>query len=232
VIRSWVVLFFGVTVLAFYGHDLWLYFAVQAAPVSALLEAPNAGFAGLATLLMITGIMATLRTPKAPPRLLTILTIVVLGFDFIVLSSVKSPLGTQARAKGALQVMTESAQALATTTAVPDALVDLDPVLPLLGPVPWLVHGQRPADWRLELRFDCTGPVTAAGALPVGTVLYCVAPERKRAWITLVGLPLAQARGEPGVVSSEPEWVGEVSLARENAEPADVDEEPTRDESR
>ena len=233
-IRASIVAFFGVTLFAFYAHDAWLWYSVQQAPVSAMLEPPNVVFAVVATGLMLVG-LARWRKPK----LLTALIIAVLATDLIVLSSTRSPLSTEVRAKAALQVMTEGAQALATTKAVPDTAADLEPALPLLGPVPWLVHGERPAQWQLELHFGCSGPLAKADGAPVGTVLYCVAPERRRAWVTLVGLPLGTERGEAGVVSMAPDWVGEVSLAREDAEPPDpaeapdVDVEPTpADESR
>ncbi len=233
-IRTYVAPFLGITLLAFYAHDLWVWFSVQQAEVSAMLEPPNVIFAALACGLMLLGLALSVRPTSR--KVLPMLIVGVLATDLIVLSSTRSPLGTEVRAKGALQVMTEGAQALATTKAVPDTSTELEPLLALLGPVPWLVHGERPPGWNLELHFGCAGPLTLAGGAPVGTVLYCVDRERRRAWVTLVGLPLTAQRGAAGVVSTAPDWVGEVSLAREDAEPADppdegdVDAEPTPDD--
>jgi len=232
----------GVALVGFYLRELWLWQQIQAAPVTASMGAPNPVFAVLAVVLTLVGLGLTalgLLKRRAASwagfRVLPMLLVLVLSIDFIVLSSVKSPVGTEARAKGALQVMTEGAQALATMAAVPDSNTELDPLLPLLGPVPWLVHGERPEGWLLEIHRDCPGPRDQVGQTPVGTVLYCVAPDRRRAWLTVVGLALEQERGEPGVVSLAPDWVGEVTLAREDAEPddpePDVDVEPTPDDA-
>ncbi len=230
--RSLVVLTCAVLVLTFYGHELWVWFAAKGAPVSALTELPAVGFVSFA--LLATGLTSGLtvwgRLKQKPEawrgfRLLPMAMVLVLAVDFLVLSSVQAALSPTSRAKAALQVFTEGAQALASTQAVPSSPDELEPVLPLLGPVPWLVYGERPAGWRVEVQTGCKGPATVRERPAAGTVMYCLEAENHRAWVTLVGLPLGQARGEAGVVSVEPDWVGEVTLAREDAEPDDPEGE-------
>jgi hypothetical protein len=63
------------------------------------------------------------------------------------------------------------------------------------------VRGQPTSEYTLQVRRDCEGPVRSAAGLQPGTFIYCVAPERKGAWITLVGLPAEQRFGLPDVIS-------------------------------
>jgi hypothetical protein len=48
--------------------------------------------------------------------------------------------------------------------------------------------------------------------LPVGTLIYCVAVDRKQAWVSLVGTANGQVFGPRSIVSVKEGWVGEVHV--------------------
>lgn len=132
-----------------------------------------------------------------------LLPLVLVGALFVdlVFAERRVPLGSLELASLSLQSFHSQAQQLATAEAVPAEPGVLSRLLEKLGRPPYLVRGQPVSQYTLQLRQDCEGPVRSAPGLQPGTLIYCVAPGRKGAWITLVGLPAERRFGTPDVVS-------------------------------
>jgi hypothetical protein len=133
-------------------------------------------------------------------RLLPIVLVCGLFID-LVFAERRSPLSPTDVASMSLQKFHGMAQELATADAVPADPAVLHRLLEDFGPPPYLVRGQPAGEYTLQVRQDCDGPVRSASGLQPGTFIYCVAPERKGAWITLVGLPAERRFGLPDVLS-------------------------------
>jgi len=132
-----------------------------------------------------------------------LLPIVLVGGLFVdlVLAERRSPLSSVDMASISLQHFQGLAQELATPEAVPSEPAVLHRLLEKLGRPPYLVRGKPAGQYTLQVRQDCQGPVSSASGLQPGTFIYCVAPGRKGAWITLVGLPAERRFGLPDVLS-------------------------------
>jgi hypothetical protein len=133
-------------------------------------------------------------------RLLPIVLVSGLFMD-LVFAEGRSLLSSAEVANMSLRKFHDMAQELATADAVPDDPAVLHRLLEDFGRPPYLVRGQRSSEYTLQVRQNCEGPVRSASGLQPGTFIYCVAPERKGAWITLVGLPAEQRFGLPDVFS-------------------------------
>ncbi|HEX8700287.1 MAG TPA: hypothetical protein VF815_15680 [Myxococcaceae bacterium] len=133
-------------------------------------------------------------------RLLPIVLVAGLFMD-LVFAERRSPLDSTDLASMSLQRFHGLAQELATADAVPAEPAVLHRLLEDLGRPPYLVRGKPADEYTLQVRQDCEGPVRSASGLQPGTFIYCVAPERKGAWITLVGLPAEERFGLPDVLS-------------------------------
>lgn len=153
-------------------------------------------------------------------RLLPILLVGALFVD-LVAAEKRVPLDSTDLASGALLRFHQQAQELVSESAVPDDPRVLQPLLGELGRPPYLVRGEPLEAYTLQVRKDCEGPVreAPAGVRP-GTLLYCVAPERRGAWVTLVGLPAGERFGLPSMLSAR----GEVRFVL--VQPVGVEEEP------
>lgn len=132
-----------------------------------------------------------------------LLPIVLVGglFMDLMFAERRSPLSSTDVASMSLQQFHGMAQEMASADAVPADPAALHRLLENLGRPPYLVRGQPAGEYTLQVRQDCEGPVRSASGLQPGTFIYCVAPERKGAWITLVGLPAEQRFGLPDVLS-------------------------------
>lgn len=190
-----------------YGGDLSDAVRARSAEVSAFSELPSPvgpgvvlALAVLATLVVVGGIVGGRAEGFKGYRLLPILLVGSLFVD-LVLSESRVPLSSLDVASMSLQRFHQAAQELATEQAVPDDPRVLQPLLEELGKPPYLVRGEPVAAYTLQVRKDCEGPVREAPGVLPGTLLYCVAPERKGAWVTLVGLPAEQRFGTPAVLS-------------------------------
>lgn len=133
-------------------------------------------------------------------RLLPILLLCALFLD-LVRAENQVPLGSDDLAAVALRQFEEKAEALSDGRTVPSDPAVLQPLLAELAPPPYLVRGQRAAAWSLQVRPQCQGPVQEAPGLAVGTFIYCVAPDRRTAWVSLVALPAGERFGLPAVLS-------------------------------
>lgn len=203
----------------FYGGDLVRYLRSASAEVAWLVERPSLPLtvAGCAAFALVLGAGGWgLARGRAADwrgfRLGLVVTIGVFFVDFVVVSSARSPVTREDYARGAVAVLAEGAAALATPARVPDDVRQLEA---LVGDVlvPFFVRGERVPRWTVSVRRGCEGPASdAAGAGPA-TLVYCVARGGKRAWVTLVGLPLGQTYGAPAVVSTGAPWVATVEAA-------------------
>jgi hypothetical protein len=227
-----------------YGGDLSRWVEAQSAEVAVLSELPRlwlclAGVAVAAGGAVVLAMAVATKKPSGwpPLRLLTIAAVSLLFFDFVVLSSRRSPISTEDRMLLAIHSLAEGATEAAASEAVPRDPTMLASFLEGLGPLPFFVNGERVASWKVELRERCAGPATEPGQLPVGTLIYCVAVDRKQAWVTLVGVPYGQVFGPRAIVSVKQGWVGEVHVpppepaASPDSPGESVWEQPTPDDA-
>ena len=225
VVRGLLLLFFG----WLYGGDVARWIEAQSAEVTALNELPRLWLGLLGCVVALGGAVVMVMARQKPPawqplRLLSVALVSLLFLDFVVLNSRRSPLTADEQSVLAVQSVAESANREAATEAVPRDPTLLNSFLEGMGSVPYFVNGERVPAWKIELRERCAGPATDPGAAAVGTMIYCVASDRKQAWVTLVGAPLGQVFGKRAIVSTQEAWVGEVHVAPPEAAPQ---EEPT-----
>lgn len=198
-----------------YGGDVSDALRARTAEVSAFTEPPSmvrpAGVLILGALALGGALWGLIKRRGEDYKGYRLLPIVLVGALFVdlVVAERRTPLGSVDLASLALRSFQEQAQELATPTDVPAEPAVLNPLLEKLGRPPYLVRGQPVSQYTLQVRQDCNGPVGEAPGLQPGTLIYCVAPGRKAAWITLVGLPGGQRFGSPAVMSAN----GEVRFA-------------------
>jgi hypothetical protein len=190
-----------------YGGDLVDGLRARSAEASAFTELPPLvrptvvlALGALALGVGVWGLLCRRGDDFKGYRLLPIILVGGLFMD-LVLAERRIPVGSTDLASMSLQYFHQLAQEQATPDAVPADPRVLSPLLERLGRPPYLVRGQPATQYTLQVRQDCEGPVRAAPGLQPGTFIYCVAPERKGAWITLVGLPAEQRFGTPEVIS-------------------------------
>jgi hypothetical protein len=232
-----------------YGGDMRDALQARSAEVAAFTELPPLVRPAV---VLVVGVLALgaalwglLRSRGDDYKGYRLLPLVLVGALFVdlVFAERRVPLGSLELASLSLQSFKSQAQQLATADAVPAEPMVLSPLLEKLGRPPYLVRGQPVSQYTLLVRQDCEGPARSAPGLQPGTFIYCVAPGRKGAWITLVGLPAERRFGTPDVVSvgGEPRFllVEPIPPAEESAppglpsgspfrEPKLQEEEPTR----
>ena len=210
-----------------YGGDVLRWGQAQGAEVTALNELPRLWLGLLGCAVAVGGavilVLSRRRLPTWPAlRLLTIAMLSLLFLDFVVLNSRRSPLSADEQTLLVAQFFAESANTAAGTEAVPRDPALLASFLEDLGTVPFFVKGERVPSWKLDVRERCAGPATEPGEAAVGTVVYCVANDRKQAWVTVVGTAQGQLFGQRAIVSTQDGWVGQVHVST----PAEPDEQP------
>ncbi|MFP2931296.1 hypothetical protein ACLESO_40135 [Pyxidicoccus sp. 3LG] len=191
-----------------YGGDLADALRARSAEVAAFTFLPSPvmpavvlTLAALATLVVVFGLARGRVEDFKGYRLLPILLVGALFVDLVAAES-RVPLSSLDIASMSMQRFHQLAQEQTSEQAVPDDPRVLQPLLEELGRPPYLVRGELLQSWSLQVRKDCEGPVSEAPGVRPGTLLYCVAPERKGAWVTMVGLPGEQRFGDPAVVST------------------------------
>ncbi|MBM7114209.1 hypothetical protein [Archangium primigenium] len=216
-----------VLLLWLYGGDLWDALRARSAEVSAFLAPPPlvwpALVLGVTVVLGAVGAWGLLKGQGEGfkgYRVLPILLVVALFVD-LVFAEGQGPLRAEDVAALTLSQFQERAQGLMREGKVPSTPEVLRPVVEELGQPPYLVRGERARAWSLQVRQDCTGPVAEAPGLEVGTLLYCVAPQKDRAWVSLVGLPAGSRFGLPAVYSTQGQPYGVVVEAPPPEDPAD-----------
>jgi hypothetical protein len=213
-----------------YGGDLLDAVRARSAEVSAFLAPPSLAWpavvlaaTGGALGVVLWGVWRGQGEGFKGYRLLPILLVSALFFDLVFAES-QVPLRPEDVASLTLSQFQERAQALVNGRTVPTDPAVLRPLLDALGPPPYLVRGARARAWSLQVRQDCQGPLREAPGLEVGTFIYCVAPGREMAWITLVGLPAGERFGQPAVlfVDGEPQAAVVHPASPETGEAADT----------
>lgn len=199
------------TVAWLYGGDLLEASRARSAEVSAFLAPPPVvwpavvlaaalGVLGVVLWGLVRGRGEDFKGYRLPPILL----LCALAFDLVRAES-QELLRPEDVAVAVLSHFEEGAEALSDGRTVPSDPARLQPLLAELPPPPYLVWGQRVAAWPLQVRQECQGPVREAPGLSVGTLIYCVAPDRQMAWLTLVALPAGERFGVPSVLSVDGE---------------------------
>lgn len=190
-----------------FGGDLLDGLRAKGAPAAALQQPPNVVFATAALLVGFATAGVTVwgaRKGKDDTfrgyRLLPIATSVLVFVDLFVLADERPPFQSHEVTAAAMGHVEERASYLGETGRVPTTREQLEPILVELGQPPYLVFGKVLPAWTLEVRTGCEGPAEAVEGRPVGTIVYCVAGDASRAWITAVGLPWNRRFGDP-------EWV-------------------------
>jgi hypothetical protein len=213
-------------ILWIYGGDLADALRARTAEVSAFTALPSLvrpavvlGLTALATGVAAWGLARGREEGFKGYRMLPILLVGALFIDLVAAES-RVPLDSTDLASNALVRFHQQAQELTSRTAVPDDPRVLQPLLEDLGRPPYLVRGAPLEAYALQVRQDCEGPVRDAPGVRPGTLLYCVAPERKGAWVTLVGLPAGERFGAPAILSAR----GEVRFVL--VRPVEAEEEP------
>ncbi len=210
-----------------YGGDVMRWGQAQAADVTALAELPRLWLGLLGCVVALGGAAVLVLSRSRPPswpamRLLTIAMLSLLFLDFVVLNSRRSPLSSDEQTLLVAQYFADSVNRQAGTEAVPRDPAILASSLEGLGTVPFFVKGERVKEWKVELRERCAGPAAEAGDAAVGTLVYCVANDRKQAWVTVVGTAQGHVFGQRAIVSTQDGWVGQVQVSL----PPEPDDQP------
>ncbi|MHB8878219.1 MAG: hypothetical protein ACYC8T_31370 [Myxococcaceae bacterium] len=213
-----------------YGGDVLDFFRAKGAQVSALSELPRLWFALVVLFAALAGAVAFgagLWRRQGPAyrgyRLLPIVALIALFVDLFALSGSKVPIGSADHLSLSLQLFAQQAQALATTSAVPDDPAALSALLPSLGEPPFLVEGARQKAYSLQLRSGCQGPAKDAPGAQVGTFIYCVGPDRRTAWVTAVALAGEVRFGPPAIFTRGAQLQAVVITAAAPDEPPEPD---------
>jgi hypothetical protein len=195
-----------------YGGDVSDGLRARSAEVSAFTELPPlippALVLGCGVLALGAALWGLLKRRGDDYKGYRLLPIVLVGALFVdlVFAERRTPLGSTDLATMALKSFQEQAQELATPEAVPGDPAVLSAMLEKLGRPPYLVRGEPVSRYTLQIYEDCTGPVgKAAPGVQPGTFIYCLAGQRRGAWITLVGLRVGQRFGPPEVLSANDE---------------------------
>jgi len=190
-----------------YGGDLSDAVRARGADVAAFMALPSLErpavvlvVAALAAVVAVAGLLQGKAEGFKGYRLLPIVLVGALFMD-LVLSEGHTPLTSTDISSMALQRFHQLAQERTSQLEVPDDPRILQPMLEELGRPPYLVQGEQLQAYTLQVRKDCDGPVREAPGLRPGTLIYCVAPERLGAWVTVVGLPAEERFGPPAIVS-------------------------------
>jgi hypothetical protein len=72
-----------------------------------------------------------------------------------------------------------------------------------LGQPPFLSHGQRLREYKVVVKQGCAGPSQIPENNEPGTLIYCLAENKKQAWLTVVALGEGQLFGPPQVFHRE-----------------------------
>ena len=194
--------------LFWWGGDLVRVTRARHAPVSAMRELPNAPFAiaalaicGLAALVAIAGLARGRDAAFKGFRLLPIGAVVMLFADLFVVPTDRVPVPSAQQLSIAMQLFAHQASQRIDAGRVPTDEALLSSLASSLGTPPYLLRGRPAPGYRVQVRLGCSGPLHEAPGAEVGTLLYCVSPDEKKAWVSAVGLPAERDFGAPAVFS-------------------------------
>jgi hypothetical protein len=187
------------------GGEVFIAARLPSATYAAIHDAPELALplvgtiVGLAGLAMIVALWLGRLTPSRTTRLMT------LAVAGLVLAELWSASGrdsstVESRAAGAMLNVSARAHDASDRGALPT-----DPRLLLAafddqGPAPFFKAGTRLA-WSLDVRSGCNGPALDDRGREPGTVIYCLSPNRDRAWLAVVSVD--SLFGAPFVLTSD-----------------------------
>ncbi len=133
-------------------------------------------------------------------RLFYVFAALVLSIQVFVLPPVylPPPVTADLTAAAALETVATRVHARADAEGLPVDEKALRGLLDGLPPPPYRHRSAQVSRWRLVVRRGCTGPVLDPEGAPPGTLFYCVAGDRQRAWISFVGTG-GRAAGEADI---------------------------------
>ncbi|MDC0709691.1 hypothetical protein POL68_14560 [Stigmatella sp. ncwal1] len=190
-----------------YGGDLADALRARSAEVAAFSHLPSlwrpaavlalaAGAVGVA----VWGLLRRRGDDFKGYRLSPLILVGALFLDLVV-AEPRVPVGSWDMASLALQHFHGLVQERTPSGEVPVDPRVLGALVKELGVPPYLVHGEPVREYTLQVRENCEGPVRSAAGLLPGTLLYCVAPQRQGAWVSLVGLPAERRFGPAEVLA-------------------------------
>lgn len=198
---------FGLLLGWLYGGDLLDAVRIPAAEVSAVTERPSVPFASIVLIasaaslgIAIWGVRKGRGSDFKGFRLLPIVGVVALFVDLFLISPGKLPLSTSDQLRFVLEEFRVSIERKSSPQGVVTDEGLLRGELARFGKPPLLVRGEPLTTYAVQVRHGCDGPVADAPGVQAGTVIYCIAPDRKRAWITAVALPVGEKFGAPTVL--------------------------------
>jgi hypothetical protein len=167
---------------------------------------------------LVVAVAALTRRPAAWAgfRVVPIAALMVIFVDFGVLGSRRLVGTPEQMAQLAVVGVAERAETLSTTDGLPDDAGSFLSFAEDLGPPPYFLHGAPVPKWEVQVRGGCLGLTGDAGAVSPGTVIYCLSADRRRAWVSVVGLKAGERIGAPAVVSLEEPYVAEVQAPPED----------------
>lgn len=188
------------------GRQLQLALRTQRAPVSAVLQPPSLLFAGMVLGLTVAalglGLGAALQGYEPSSRvfrLLPILLAVTVFVEVFVRGSTHPLMTPDRELEGALGQFAAQARTLGSQGQVSRDGLALQGAADALPRPPYRVRGVLLERYRVEVRGGCAGPAEAVAGAAAGTLVYCVAPDSKRAWVGAVALPAEEQWGLPQI---------------------------------
>lgn len=190
-------------------EGLLTWWEVAGAPAAALLGPPQPWF-DLPALLLVVGLSAwataglVRRVPEAPAyRLVVMAAVVVVFAKLLVLPDVELPIYAPEPAALVVEAGRRVAGAAVDAAEAAEGVLPEDPALLTaslaeLGRPLYLHHGVAVESYLLRVLHGCDGPHGEPGDDPPGTIYYCLSPDRRRGWVSVVALP--GRRGAPDVV--------------------------------
>ncbi|MBL8914574.1 MAG: hypothetical protein JNM17_27975 [Archangium sp.] len=217
-----------------YAGDLVRFIKVQSAPVALINAVPSLALSLIGTALAFAFTAIVLLDvggrlqPDWRPRSLVHAAVAALVFiDFSIISSRLTPILPEVRVAAVIQGLADAASEAATLDQIPtDRRAFEEWARESGGPAPLFKEGNAVGTWHVEVRENCIGPAEFAGNSPAGTLIYCVAPNRRRAWITAVAIPLGKRFGQADIISTQGAFVGDVEVI---SEPRRRNEQPVWD---
>ncbi|MGV3623573.1 MAG: hypothetical protein ACO1OB_22325 [Archangium sp.] len=227
---------FAAFLLWLYVGDVVRWVRLQLAPVAVMTDAPSLPFAIVGTVIALALVAKLISRvtgkPLLPARVaawVPALAVMLPLVDLIVVSSRREFLFPEELLVGAAHTVAQAAsQNSGAEFVARDPSIFEQAVAPFTD-VPVYVNGERVPKWKVQLREGCSGPATDALDATPGTIVYCVAADRRQAWVNVVATAGGATFGPAAMSGLEAPWVARVQVARaaEVPPPEPVWESPT-----
>lgn len=219
----------------FAGFLLWLYVGdvvrwlrLQTAAVAVMVDAPSLPLAlvgSAVALAFLAVVLSSLRpkpfVPARPARWISAAAVVLVFVDFMGISSRRDLSYPEDALVGAANIIATIGNEASGTDVVARSPALFDEALSRFSDVPIFVNGERVARWQLQLREGCAGPAADPQGAAPGTVVYCVASDRRQAWVNVVATARAKPFGDAAMTGVDGIWVGHVEVATAAAAPVE-----------